>query len=370
MLTDIYDKEVNYDGINLENEPIPLTGKDICQGEKISGKNSCNIINQYHAPYLPGYNDNIDVLSKGSINLNAYTYNNIIYNNKPLINIYQSKHTYNNMIALKKRPFVLSKANSFGSNKYSFHFFSDNYSTNINLELSISSIFNFNIFGMPFTGADICGYNKKAKSDLCTRWYNIGSFYPFMRTSNNYNSKKYQDQYPWSFDSEVENIIRKDMQMRYSLLRYFYSQLFLISINEKGSFFKPVMFEYPNDDFSYENIEDKIMLGEAFLIYAFFDNDERDKDFIFPNDNFNKYPSGENIIDYDELDILSNRKKLLSGKMNELHIFLRGGYIVPMQDTFEEYIMNTYYLRQEKINLIINPNHEGYSKGTIFFDND
>ena len=49
---------------------------------------------------------------------------------------------------------------------------------------------------------------------------------------------------------------------------------------------------------------------------------------------------------------------------------MRGGYIIPMQDTFDNYVMNTYYLRQQKINLIINPDHEGYSKGTIFFDND
>ena len=32
----------------------------------------------------------------------------------------------------------------------------------------------------------------------------------------------------------------------------------------------------------------------------------------------------------------------LSGKKDELHIFLRGGYIIPMQDTFGKYIMNTF----------------------------
>ena len=41
-----------------------------------------------------------------------------------------------------------------------------------------------------------------------------------------------------------------------------------------------------------------------------------------------------------------------------------------MQDTFDKYIMNTYYLKKEKLNFIINPDQNGYSKGTIFFDND
>ena len=51
-------------------------------------------------------------------------------------------------------------------------------------------------------------------------------------------------------------------------------------MNEKGSFFEPVMFEYTNDIYSYENIESKIMVGEAFLICAFFEKEENDKDFV------------------------------------------------------------------------------------------
>ena len=153
-------------------------------------------------------------------------------------------------------------------------------------------------------------------------------------------------------------------------MRYFYSQLFLISLNEKGSFFKPVMFEFPNDDFSYQDIESKVMIGDSILICTFFYNEENDKVFILPNANFNLYPSGENIIDFsaDEENIKS-RKKTLSGKLDELHIFIRGGSIIPMQDTFDKFILNTYYLKKEKINLIINPDNEGNSKGVIFYDN-
>jgi len=217
------------------------------------------------------------------------------------------------------------------------------------------------------TGADICGFNGNADRDLCARWYNIGAFYPFSR---NHNSKKYKDQYPWTFGKYAEEIIRKDIQYRYSLLIYFYSQLFLISLNEKGSFFKPVMFEFPNDKYSYEDIESKIMLGEALLICAFFDNKENDKKFVLPNSHFNLYPSGENILNYSKDDNSKLRKKTLSGKINELHIFLRGGYIIPMQDTFDKYILNTYFLRRENLNLIINPDEKGNSKGVLFFDND
>ena len=318
--------------------------------------------------YLPGYTNNLNQLIRGSISMNGITYNNnILYNNKPLISIYQAKLTYNYLKNKNKRPFILTRSNSIGIGKYSFHWLGDNFSKNEYIKYSISGIFNYNIFGIPFTGADICGFNDNATSILCVRWYNIGAFYPFSR---NHNSKKYKDQYPWTFGKYTEDIIRKDIQYRYSLLIYFYSQLFLISLNEKGSFFKPVMFEFPNDKYSYEDIESKIMLGEALLICAFFDNNENNKEFELPNSHFNLYPTGENILNYSEDNNNNSRKKTLSGKINKLYIFLRGGYIIPMQDTFDKYILNTYFLRKENLNLIINPDEKGKSKGVFFFDND
>ena len=366
ILFDIYNTEANFDGICLENEPIPLKYSDTCQGEILSNSYSCNMLKEFKLSYLPGYKDKINILSNGGLSLSALTFNNMIFNNKPLINIYQSKHSFNYIKSLKKRPFIISQSNSFGSGKYSFHWFGNYKSLNEYLKYSISSIFTYNIFGIPFTGADICGTHKTANPNLCLRWYNIGAFYPFMR--NNFHlTQKEKEKYPWSFGPEIENIIKRDIKVRYSLLRYFYSQLFLISLNEKGGLFKPVMFEFPNEAESYmDDIENRIMIGEALLLCPFFDNEENDKEFFFPNGNWNKYPNGENIINYND----NNRKIKLSGKKEELHLFLRGGYIIPMQDTLNNYISNTFYLRLEKINLIINPDSYGYSKGIIFFDND
>ena len=365
-----YFSEIKYDGIWLDMNEISSLDKDgVCPGELLENTKQCNMIKEFKISYLPGFTDNLNTLTSGSINLNAKTYqDNLIYNNKPLISIYQTKQTYNFLKNNNnQRPFILTRSNSFGIGKYSFHWSGDNFSENEYIKHSISGIFNYNIFGIPLTGADICGFRKDANGELCARWYNIGAFYPFSR---NHNSIAYIDQYPWSFGEKIERIIKRDIQYRYSLLRYFYSQLFLISLNEKGSFFKPVMFEFPNDMFSYQDIESKVMIGDSILICAFFDNDEKDKEFILPNSNFNLYPLGDHIINYssNEKDI-DQRRKTLSGKLEELHIFLIGGSIIPMQDTFDKFILNTYHLKNEKINLIINPDNEGFSKGVIFYDN-
>jgi alpha-glucosidase len=49
---------------------------------------------------------------------------------------------------------------------------------------------------MPLTGDDVCGFMRVATPDLCNRWTQLGSLYPFMR---NHNLKESPDQDPMAF---------------------------------------------------------------------------------------------------------------------------------------------------------------------------
>ena len=375
-LSDYY-KIIPYDGIWLDmNEPANLIESGKCTGE-ILPDDQCtkdkNIYFEDDLPYIPGYRtfNNNRKLSYKTLSENALLYENkTIYNTKPLISLLQTKQTYNYLNKNGNevlRPFILSRSTTLGSGKYTYHWLGDNLSTFANLKNSISGIFNFNIFGIPFTGSDICGFMENASKDLCIRWYNLGAFYPFMRNHNFFQAR---DQYPWTFGEDTLKIINKNIKMRYSLIRYIYSQFFLISLNEKGAFFKPLMFEFPEDENSYENIEDKIMLGDALFLCAFYESNSKDKSFVFPNANFNKFPEGKIITSYSDKDNEKNKKIELSGKLEDIHLFLRGGFILPYQNVDDKYVINTKKLRNEKINLIINIDNYNQSKGEIFYDND
>jgi alpha-glucosidase (family GH31 glycosyl hydrolase) len=108
------------------------------------------------------------------------------------------------------------------------------------------------------------------------------------------------------------------------------------------------------------------MLGDALILFPVFDLNTNDKKVQFPYGNWNRFQNGNKIIFDNE-----NMTVELSGEYEDIHLFIRGGFIVPFQDCFgKTYIKNTHYLLQEKINFVINPSKENNAKGDVIFDND
>lgn len=134
-------------------------------------------------PYAPGAKN----LDEKTISPNAIHYGNITefdvhntfgYMETIATNAFLSK------VADTKFPFIVSRSTIWGHGKYGTHWTGDNFSDWPWLRISIPHLMNFNLFGVPHVGADICGFAGDSNPELCARWMQLGALYPFARNHN------------------------------------------------------------------------------------------------------------------------------------------------------------------------------------------
>ncbi|CAG2105314.1 unnamed protein product [Medioppia subpectinata] len=123
-----------------------------------------------------------------------------------------------------KRGFVVSRSTYPTSGRYGAHWLGDNRAEWKMMHHSVVGMLEFNMFGVSFVGADICGFIGETNPQLCRRWSQLDAFYPFSR---NHNDRGYKDQDPAVWVSkghpEVTEAARTSLQLRYQLLHYLYT---------------------------------------------------------------------------------------------------------------------------------------------------
>ncbi|KAJ2803194.1 hypothetical protein H4R20_002988, partial [Coemansia guatemalensis] len=139
--------------------------------------------NRILVPPYSIHNPEIELSTK-TIETTAVHANGVIeYHVHNLYGYMESKLTYEFMTSYRRntRAFLLSRSTFAGSGALVSHWTGDNWSTWHDLHLSIATVFDFGIFGIPMVGADICGFFGNATEELCARWIELGAFYPFSR---------------------------------------------------------------------------------------------------------------------------------------------------------------------------------------------
>jgi len=196
-----------------------------------------------------------------------------------LFGLLQGVASHQYFVDNNKRPLIISRSTFVGQGKYTSHWLGDNFSNFDYLKYSIPGIMSMNVFGINFVGSDICGFIGDTNDNLCQKWTILGAFYPFAR---NHNAIYQKDQEPYRFSDEIQANMRRALRWRYALLRYFYTEMYVNSI-EGGTFWKPLFFEFPDDPATYNNIERNIMIGPSLKFSPMIDEvDAATQPFIFP----------------------------------------------------------------------------------------
>ena len=119
-----------------------------------------------------------------------------------------------------KRPFLLSRSNFLGGQRFASSWTGDNYSDFYAMKVSVPMTINMGLTLQTFTGPDIGGFLNDCTAELLRHWTATGVYFPFVR---NHSSLGTVDQEPWAFDAETEDVCRTAIERRYRLLPYFYT---------------------------------------------------------------------------------------------------------------------------------------------------
>ena len=253
----------------LNGSPVPL-GSTTCGCSSSSSfikileddyyySGSFNAVNP---PYSINNDGDRDPLNTKTLDMTSYHYNNVLeYNAHNLFGLTEAIAT---KTALENyyndRAFVLSRSTFPSSGHWTAHWTGDNYSDFDNLYYSILGMLSFNILGIPMIGSDICGFNGNTTEELCSRWIEVGAFYPFSRDHDTTGAES-QELYRWPQVAQISQFI---LRVRYSVLPLYYTLNYLASTNG-GQIIRPLFFQFPTDTTTWK-IDSQFLVGNSLMV--------------------------------------------------------------------------------------------------------
>ncbi|XP_064624521.1 maltase-glucoamylase-like [Lineus longissimus] len=282
--------------------------------------------------------------------------NDSMYHHYDVHSLYGWSQTEPTLNALQQatgeRGIVISRSTYPSSGAKSGHWLGDNVSSWRSMRDSIIGMLEFNLFGIPYIGADICGFFDNATSELCQRWMQIGAFYPFSR---NHNGINYKDQDPAAFGQSVAASSKKALEIRYELLPYLYT-LFYQANTEGRTVVRSLMNEFPTD-LNCRSIDRQFMWGSGLMIAPVLEEGKTSVDAYLPGARWFDYYSGAEVTG-------CPRVFTAAAPLDTIPLVIQGGNILPTQKPAN----NTHYSRLNPFGLIIAPDENGLAAGTLFWD--
>ena len=273
--------------------------------------------------------------------------------NRNTFALLMARATYEGLERLQpdRRPYVITRAAYAGIQRYSTMWTGDTNSTWEALALNIPMFTSLGLSGEPFVGSDIGGFIGRGNGELLVRSYQIGFLAPFCR---NHKQADGYDQEPWRFGKHYEDIIRRYLKLRYTLLPYLYTAL--EEAHRSGvPPFRPLLLNYQDDPNTY-NLDDQFMLGGDLLIAPILKPDVTRRLVYLPAGTWydfwtNKKYSGGTMISVD-------------APLEVVPMFVRGGAIIPTGPSHK-------YIGEKPVDLItfnIYPDDRGLASASFYED--
>ncbi|XP_066565478.1 sucrase-isomaltase, intestinal isoform X2 [Amia ocellicauda] len=264
-----------------------------------------------------------------------------------------AKPTYDALLEVTgERGIVVTRSTYPSSGKWVGHWLGDNFARWDQLSASIIGMMEFSMFGISYTGADICGFFNEPSYELCARWMQLGAFYPYSR---NHNGKGNKRQDPVAWDEAFKVLSRDVLNIRYTLLPYLYTLLF--EAHSQGStVVRPVFHEFVKDRQTWD-LYKQFLWGPALLISPALDDGAREVRGYMPEARWFDYHTAEDTGK-------SGEWVNMPTPLNHINLHVRGGYIIPWQTPMN----TTKDSRTNPMGLLVALNDQEFAHGSLFWD--
>lgn len=255
----------------------------------------------------------------------------------------------------KKRPFLLTRSSFLSTGQHSFKWTGDNAATWYSLKSSIVSMLDFNLFSIPMIGADICGFVKNTNEELCTRWIEVGAFYPFSRDHND-NGYDSQELYRWESTTIAA---QKALAIKYQMLPYYYT-LFYEAHSTGTPVIQSLWMNYPTD-LNCSTIDEQFMVGTGVLISPVLERYHRSVTAYFPKGLWYDFNKKSLLVD---TTANGGEFKTLFTDLTDVQVQIAGGNILPLQQP----ALTTTVSRQTPFTYLVALDESNNAAGSLFWD--
>ena len=183
---------------------------------------------------------------------------------------------------------------------------------------------NYTITGMPYWTTDIGGFFRPGKiqytdenyHELLTRWFQWGTFNPIFRI-HGYQSETE----PWKYGQQVEDNMRKMLNLRYRLLPYIYSEAWQITKNG-STMMRPLIMDFREDE-NANSQSFEYLFGKSFLVAPITEPGAAEWNVYLPMSvDWYDFWTGEHLE--------GGQRIKTEASLDKIPLFVKAGSIIPM----------------------------------------
>ena len=263
-----------------------------------------------------------------------------------------------------KRPFVITRAAFSGTQRYSSTWTGDNVATWEHLWIANVQVQRMCLSGYSFVGSDIGGFAEQPDGELFARWVQLGIFHPFCRV---HSSGDHGDQEPWSFGSEITDIVRKFVELRYQLLPYLYTMFYKYTKENVPMVQSLVFFDQEDNQTHFRT--DEFIFGDKILVCPIQEPNAQGRRMYVPRGEWYDFWTNEFVE--------GGKEKWVAAALDMIPIFVKAGSIIPKypiqqyvgEKKIEELVLDVYYKEGTETSEVYEDANNGYDykKGRYSF---